>query len=45
MFPIPKIHIDYINNGVDYTGIRMVQFWIKYNKTETSYVQLQRRTK
>ena len=45
MFPIPRIKTDYINNAVDHTGIRMIQFWIKYNKREKSYVQLEIRTK
>ena len=45
MFPITRIQIDYIINAVDHTVIRKIQFWIKYNKREKSYVQLQRRTK
>ena len=45
MFQTPRIKIDSIINSVDYIGIRVIQFWIKYMKREKSYVQLQRKTK
>ena len=30
MFPITRIQIDYIISEGDHTGIRMIQFWMKY---------------